>query len=253
MFVDTHCHLDWDSYGEEIYKIISEMKEKNILAWTNTINYKNYIETKEKFKEYDNVKVCPGLYPQESEIISDKELEDYIKLIKKNKKEIVAIGEVGLDFKNTKEEDKKLIQEKRFKQMVELAIELDKPISIHTRNAEEKVLEIIREYKEKTNYKKFIVHCFSGKKKLIKELIDMKIYCSIPYIVKNTESFQILVKELPTKLILVETDSPFLHPEKIQNSPLSVPLIYKEIAKIKGYDLKEIENILYRNFMKLTM
>ena len=50
------------------------MKEKNILAWTNTINQKNYLETKEKFKQYNNVKVCPGLYPQDSESITDEEL-----------------------------------------------------------------------------------------------------------------------------------------------------------------------------------
>jgi len=245
--------LDWKSYGDEIFDIVSQMKEKNIVAWTNTINPQNYIETKNKFADYDNVKICAGLYPQDAEKISDTDFDSYLKLIEKEKDDIVGIGEAGLDFYHSTEEDKFVIQEGRFRKMIELAIKLDKPISIHTRNAEAKVIGILREYVEKSSFNKFIVHCFSGKKKLIKELIELKIYCSIPYIVANTQSFQDLVKALPVRLILVETDSPFLHPDKIQNSPLSVPLIYAEIAKIKGYDLKEIENIIYRNIMRLSL
>jgi TatD DNase family protein len=254
MFIDVHCHLDYDSYGEDIYDILSEMKDKNIIAWTNTVNPENYEKAKLKFKDFnDTVKICAGLYPQDAEKISDSDFNDYVKLIKKEKNQIVALGEVGLDFHNSKEQSQFDIQEKRFRQLIELAIKLDKPMLIHARKAELKVLEILEEYVTKTGFKKFDLHCFMGKKKYIQKIKELGIYCSIPAIVKTTESFQILVKELPMKQILVETDSPFLHPERKQNSPLIIPEIYKEIAKIKGYNEFEIENIIYRNFTRFIL
>jgi TatD DNase family protein len=254
MFIDVHCHLDYDSYGEDIYDIISEMKDKNIVAWTNTVNPENYNKAKLKFKDFnDTVKICAGLYPQDAESISDADFNNYVKLIKKEKNQIVALGEVGLDFHHSTEQSQFDKQEKRFRQLIDLAIKLDKPMLIHARKAELKVLEILEEYVTKTNFKKFDLHCFMGKKKYIQKIKELGIYCSIPAIVKTTESFQILVKELPMKQILVETDSPFLHPERKQNSPLIIPEIYKEIAKIKGYNDFEIENIIYRNFTRFTL
>ncbi len=256
-FVDVHCHLDWESYGEDIYKIISEMKEKKIIGLSNTTTPEGFELAKEKFKEYDNVKVCPGLYPTEANKISDSDFEKYLKYLESIKDEFLAIGEIGLDRhlnREMSEEDQEIdnnVQEKRFRALIELGIKLDKPLIIHTRRAEARVLEIVREYVESTGFKKFNLHCFMGKKKLIKDIVELQIYCSIPYIVMNTESFKILVNELPIRQILVETDSPFLHPDRIQNSPLSVPFIYEEIARIKGYDKIEIENIIYRNYMKL--
>lgn len=251
--LDTHCHLDFENFDEDREKLVDEMKRNNIIALTNTTNRENYEYTKKLFKDYENIKVCPGLYPQDSEKISDEELEDYFKLIRKDKDKIVAIGEVGLDRHHTRDDDLIQIQEKRFRQMINIAIELDKPIIIHSRKMEQRVLEIIREVQEKTGFKKFQLHCFMGKKKLIKDIKELKVYCSIPLSILNTESFQILVNELPVKQLLVETDSPFLNPSKERNSPLNVPLIYDKIAEIKGYDKKEITNIIYRNYQKLTM
>ena len=253
VFVDFHCHLDWESYGDERFEIAEKMKKKGIIALTNTLNSENYAEVCEMFKDYDNIKVCPGLYPQDSEKISDTEFKNYLKLIKDKKDEFIAIGEIGLDRHHTTSPKLWKIQEKRFRALVELGIKIDKPLIIHTRKAEEVVLTILKEYVEKHNFRKFNLHCFSGKKKLIKTIKELQIYCSIPYIIKNTQSFQILVEELPITQLLVETDSPFLHPRKIRNSPLSVPFIYEEIARIKGYDKKEIENIIYSNFQRITM
>ena len=142
------------------------------------------------------------------------------------------------------------MQEKRFITMIELAIELDKPVIIHTRKRESRVLEIIEEFVKTTGFRKFDLHCFCGKKKLLSKIKELRIYCSIPLIILNTESFRFIVEELNISQLLVETDSPFLHPEKKVNTPLEIPKIYEKIAEIKGYDLKEIENIIYRNYMK---
>lgn len=253
VFIDLHAHLDFESFDKDRNEIAKEMKEKNIIALTNTLNPKNYQETKEKFKDHDNIFVCPGLYPKDAEDITDKDFEAYLKLIEKEKNKIKAIGEVGLDRYETKDSALWEIQEKRLRKIIELAIKIDKPVILHTRKAEKETLEIIEEYKKKNNFSKFDLHCFVGKKKLINKIKELKIYCSIPLIILNTQSFKILVEELPISQILVETDSPFLNPSKERNSSLNVPIIYKEIAKIKGLDEKEVEHIIFRNYQKLTL
>lgn len=253
-YVDTHAHLDWKSFDDDREDLVNEMRAKNIIALSNTTSYENFVYTKGLFKDnLDVIKVCPGLYPQDAEKISDLEFNNYLDVIRKESKHIVLIGEVGLDKHYTKDDDLFGVQVKRFRQIIDLAIELDKPLSIHTRRAEIEVLNILREYVEKHNFRKFILHCFCGKKSLIKEIKELKIYCSIPLTVLNTTSVKDLVCDLSISQLLVETDSPFLNPNKERNSPLNVPQVYDEIANIKGLDKVEIENIIYRNYLKLIM
>ncbi len=251
--IDFHCHLDYKQFDRDRDKLIKDLEKNNILAITNTISKENYLYSKKLFKSAKNVKVTPGLYPQEAEKISNKDFNDYLKLIEENKNKIVAIGEVGLDKHHTTDENLFQIQIKRFRQLIELAIKIDKPLIIHTRKAEKEVLDILKEYIEKTNFRKFNLHCFCGKKKLIKQIRELNIYCSIPLTILNTQSFRILVEGLRINQLLVETDSPFLNPSKERNSPLNINKIYQEIAKIKGLDKKEIENIIFLNYMKLTL
>lgn len=252
VFVDVHCHLDFKDFDLDRNILVEELKSKNIICLTNTLNPQNFEDTKKLFYGCDNIKVCPGLYPQDAEKISEKDFLDYLNLIRKEQDSIVAIGEVGLDYYHTVDPDLWDIQKKRFRSLIELAIELDKPMLIHTRKAEGEVLDILKEYVEKYNFKKFDLHCFTGKKKYIKIIKELGIYVSIPLSVLKSEGFQLLVKELPVRQLLVETDSPFLNPERVRNSPLNVPLIYQKIAEIKGYDLNEIKNIIYRNYQKFV-
>jgi TatD DNase family protein len=253
VFIDFHCHLDWSSLRDKKEEILNSMEKEDVIAFSNTLNYENYKETKELFEGEKRVFVCPGLYPQDAEKISDEELKEYFNLIRKNKESVKVIGEVGLDKHHTKDEELFKIQVRRFRQIIDLAIELDKPLCIHTRKAEKEVLDIIEEYINKTGFKKFNLHCFMGNKKLINKVKQLNIYCSIPVIVENTQSFQYLVETLSIRRLLGETDSPFLNPDKVINTPLNVKRVYKKIAEIKGYDNKEVENILYNNYLKLTM
>jgi len=251
--IDIHAHMDFKDFDSDREELVKKLKENNIITVSNTINKENYLYTKELYKGQNHIKVIPGLYPQEAEKITDPEFEEYLNYLKKNEKEYVAIGEVGLDAYNTTDEKLLELQEMRFRKLIELGIKLDKPVIIHTRKREQRVLEILREYVEKYNFRKFDLHCFMGKKKLIKDIKELKIYCSIPLIVLNTQSFQLLVMELPISQLLVETDSPYLNPSKQRNSPLNIPHIYEKIAQLKGYDKIEVENIIYRNFQQLLL
>ncbi|MCA9486227.1 MAG: TatD family hydrolase [Candidatus Woesearchaeota archaeon] len=252
--VDVHCHLDMKHFDKDREELVQTMKREKIIALTNTISPDNYLYTKQLFEAHaGTVKVCPGLYPTEAHDISDKDLQEYCQQLRQCKEDFVGIGEIGLDKHESNDEKLFEKQKKGFRAMIELAIELDKPCFIHTRKAESEVLDILAEYVEEKKFKKFCLHCFMGKKKLIKRIKELGLYCSIPLIVLNTQSFQHLVEELPLTSILVETDSPFLNPSKERNSPLNIPLIYDEIARIKGYDKVELPLIVYNNYRRITL
>ncbi|MFP4402337.1 MAG: TatD family hydrolase [Candidatus Nanoarchaeia archaeon] len=248
-FVDIHAHLDFQSILEKKEEMLEKMKQNNIIALSNTMNYYNYIQTKEIYQDSKQVHVIPGLYPSNAATINDDEMNQYLKYLKEHKDEFVAIGEVGLDAHESKDEHILQAQEKRFRQIIELAIELNKGLIIHTRKQEEKTLQIIEEYVEKTGFRKFDLHCFTGKKKFFEVIKRLRIYCSIPLVILNTQSFQLLVEALPIGQILVETDSPYLHPDKVTNTPVEIPRIYEKIAQLKGYDSQEVQHIIYKNYM----
>ena len=211
------------------------------------------IRQKKEFKNERSVKVVPGLYPQEAEKLTKEEIEKYVIFLEENKNDFELIGEVGLDKKHTK--DKTLFDKQifAFKKMIELAIKLDKPLSIHTRNAEKEVLKIIEEYKKNFDFNKFILHCFFCEDNLINKVKKLNVYISIPHIVKSKKNFQNLVKEISLNKILVETDSPYLHNEYKVNTPLSILETYKKIAEIKKVNESEIENIIYKNLLEILI
>jgi TatD DNase family protein len=254
VLVDVHSHLDFKHFDSDREEVVSNMRDKNIFTLSNTLNRDNYYYTKDLFKECsDVVKVCPGLYPVDAQSICDADFESYLNEIRTDRENVMAIGEVGLDLKHGSDEVEFKVQVQRFKSLIELGIELDKPVIIHTWGAEAQVLEILESYVQKSNFRKFILHCFTGKKKLVKKIKELKLYASIPLTVLNTQNFQMLVEELPIGNLFAETDSPYQNPDKERNSPLNIGRVYEKIALIKGYDKAEIENIIYRNYQKVFL
>ena len=105
---------------------------------------------------------------------------------------------------------------------------------------------------EKLNYNKIIMHCFSGNMKLVERIINNQWYLSIPANVKHSEHFQKIVEKTSIKQLFCETDSPFLHPDKLRdNEPANVIESYKKIAEIKKMSLAEIEKIIEENYKRL--
>jgi TatD DNase family protein len=261
MFIDAHSHIDLlDDYK----KSISNAKEENVkivTCGTDIISNKKILKIKDSEqvrvsssknvgrKKNLGIEICLGIYPTEALKLSDKEIEEEIKFIKKNKEKIIAIGEIGLDLKeNTKETIEK--QKKNLEKFIELAKEINKPVIIHSRKAEKECIEFL----EKLNYNKIVMHCFSGKFNLVKKIIENNWMLTIPTSVKNSEHFQKIIEITPIKNLLCETDSPFLHPDKkFPNEPKNVIESYKKIAEIKNISLKETEKSLeqnYTNFFK---
>ena len=243
MVADIHAHLDYFS-NEELKKIIERAKKEGIeIIITNSTDIKSCKKSLEISKKYDIVRLAVGLYPNDNLNIND--FDEFKKFVLENQKEIFAIGEIGMDFKESKNEGS---QELIFKKQLELAQELNLPVIIHSRKAEKEVLKILEDYK---NLKK-ILHCFSGKFKLIEEAKKQGCYFSIPANINRSEHFKKMVKEISMERILLETDSPFLPPTKGEtNEPANVLKTVKTISAIWGISYDETENILEDNFRKV--
>lgn len=197
-------------------------------------------------EKYPKVKVALGMYPIEVLDMTSEEIDNEINFIRKNKGKIIAIGEVGMDFKEDK--SKSQVQYDIFGKMIDLSIELDKTIIVHSRKAEEECIELL----EKRNAKKVIMHCFSGNIKLVNKVINNKWFLSIPTCVKHSEQFQKVVEITPIEQLLCETDSPYLHPDKeFPNEPKNIIESYKKISEIKGMELEEVEIQIEKNFKRL--
>tara|TARA_Y100000310_G_scaffold338703_1_gene429174 strand:+ start:2486 stop:3259 length:774 start_codon:yes stop_codon:yes gene_type:complete len=255
MYIDIHSHLDHPLIYKNIDVVIKNAKKANLKhIITNGIDPITNRITLELAKKYDIIKAGLGIYPR-SALTKEIEDENYniktsynvdkeIEFIKSNKANFVCLSEVGLDFVNG--EDKQQISD--FNKIIKLAEKIDKPLVIHSRKAEKKVIEIL----SSTKIKKIVLHCFCGKKSLVNEARDKGWYFTVPTSVVRAQQFQNLVEETPISQLFCETDSPYLSPFKDkQNEPAFVKESYKMIAKIKKLTLEEASNNIYMNYQKI--
>jgi TatD DNase family protein len=220
-------------------------KAKISVIINNGLNPKSNRETIKLSKKYSIIKAALGLYPTDALQLTDKEIDEELKFIKLEKP--IAIGECGLDFSDI-DEIKKEKQIKTFEKQILLAKELNIPIIIHSRKAEFEVIDTL----QRNNAKKVILHCFSGKKSLIKKAIELGYYFSIPANITRSAHFQELVKMVPLSQIFTETDSPFLSPNKDEtNEPANITYSIKKIAELTKMTPEEIENSIFMNYQKL--
>jgi len=244
-FIDVHCHLD--SYKDaEISRIIKGCREEDVkIIVNNGVDIKTNRRILELSKKFLEIKPALGLYPIESLKISDSEIDKEIEFIRKNRDKIAAIGEVGIDLKWSKDIKR---QTEIFKKFIVLSKELNKPIIVHSRNAEEECIKILEEFKAE----KVVMHCFSGKMKLVERIVKNKWFLSIPANVNFSGQFQEIVKITPIENLLCETDSPYLHPLKERNNtPKNVVYSYKKISEIKKMNIKDVKKEIFNNYEKI--
>jgi len=256
MLIDVHSHLDHHLLVSRIDEIVHRAKNaglKRII--TNGINPETNRMCLELSKKYPIIKCAMGIYPRNA-LKKDVESGDYpiknvdfdigkeIDFIKNNKNSIIAISEIGLDFVDG--ENKQQVED--FEKMLSLAEEIKKPVVVHSRKAEQKCVDIIEAHK----LKKVVMHCFCGKKSLIKRIADNGWFLTVPTIVIRSQQFQELVKNVSISQLFCETDSPYLSPYKDQsNEPAFVIESYNKIAELKEMDVIEVVNNIYMNWQKV--
>lgn len=245
--VDTHCHLDNEKFDEDRLDVIDRIKGN--LEFCVNIGYDLTSSKKslELAKKYDFIYAVIGVHPIDIAEY-DEEIEKELELLAKDSK-VVAIGEIGLDYHWMTEP--KEIQQERFRRQLELAKRLNKPVVIHTRDAMEDTVNILKEYPNITG----VIHCYPGSLETAKQLAD-RFYLGIggTLTFKNSKKIVEVVKNIPLDRIVIETDCPYLTPEPFRgkrNEPIYVEYIAKKIAEIKEINVEDVAKITTENAKKL--
>lgn len=258
MIVDVHAHLDHTLVYDKLDEIIDNAKKAGVKSIiTCGVNHKTNLLALEISKKYKDIVKCAfGLYPRDAFTREETDdsyksdshnIDEELAFFEKHKNDIIAIGEVGLDYHNGKDS---VMQEKDFVKIIQLANKLNKPLIIHSRKAESDAIDIL----ERENAKKVVMHCFSGKKELVKRASKLGYSFSIPTNIVRAENFQLLVKEIPISQLLTETDTPYLSPFKDKkNEPAFIVETIKKIAEIKGMTEQDVMQNIYMNYQKLFL
>lgn len=249
MFFDTHAHLNDERFDEDRENLINSFKEFGV-SNTCEIGFdlpssKKAIELSEK---YDFIYAVVGVHPHDASTLTEEGLLELEKLL--SHKKAVALGEIGLDYYyDNSERD---VQRYWFMRQAELAKSLNCPISVHTRDAMEDTINILKAHASGDG----IIHCYSGSKESAKILLDMGYYLSFagPVTFKNASTALEVIKYVPIERMLIETDSPYLAPvphRGKRNCPIYVAEVAKKIAEIKGMELDEVAKITSDNAKKV--
>lgn len=253
--IETHFHLDMLKSiprDEVMKKARLHNIEKLITISTSPRNLDEVIALSE---EYLEIYCTQGLHPHEGFEWTKEVQEHILKNLndsKKNKK-IVAIGEIGLDFYYSKSpRDKQL---KAFEEQLQIAVDYNLPVVIHSRDADEDTIAILKNFSSSLK-RKGVIHSFTSGLDLAKFVINENFYLGFNGIItfKNAENVREALRITPLEKILLETDSPFLTPDPyrgFENAPFYLPFIAEKIAEIKAVDLPLVLKTIYNNSIEL--
>jgi TatD DNase family protein len=246
LLIDVHCHTNLYLVLEEIIKEARSVGvEKIISVGMSFTSLERILEISNKF---DMIYPALGIHPEEvrmnKEIINQLDL--IAEIIKKNSKEICAIGEIGLDYHFIKEKELYPLQIKIFKLMLTLAQELNLPVNLHTKGAEKEVFDLLSSY----NIPNVNIHWYSGPEEFLKVGIDRGYYFSITPNIKYSPAIKKTILNVDIEKILLESDGPVRYEGEIGN-PTMIRDVLNTISKIKKMDPKELENQIEQNTKKI--
>jgi len=249
-FVDSHCHINFPELYQNIDSILSKMLSNKVThALCVSVTLDKLPDIFKIANTYAHIFASVGVHP-DYEDIEEPSVEELCRLAKENK--VVAIGETGLDYFRVQGD--LTWQRDRFRTHIKAAIQSNLPLIIHTRNAAEDTLKIMRE--EGANQVGGVMHCFTESLDVALEAIKLNFYISFSGIVtfKNATDLKEVVKAIPLDRMLIETDSPYLAPVPYRgkiNDPSNVIHVAEEIAKLKNISVEEVGQITTQNFFKL--
>ncbi|ABF13951.1 YchF/TatD family DNA exonuclease [Candidatus Palibaumannia cicadellinicola] len=252
--IDSHCHLDqlnYNSLHRNVTDVIEKAKKRDvrlILAVCTMLS--NFDQMKALIGSRNDVLFACGIHP----LNLDKN-DCYLEQLRciAARKDVVALGETGLDYSNIQQNTKKE-QQKVFLEHISIGNDQKKPIIVHTRNAIDDTIALLRE--GKADQCSGILHCFTEDRKIAKNILDIGFYISFSGIVtfRNAEMLRDTVRFVPLNRLLIETDSPYLTPVPYrgkENQPAYVHEIAEYIATLKNINLEKLAAVTTANFCQL--
>jgi TatD DNase family protein len=249
MLIDTHCHLDFPDFDSDREEVIQSAKQEGVGCIINiATSLRGSVGGINLARQYDFIYASVGIHPHEADRIDEGVIKSIQQLSKEAK--VVAIGEIGLDYYKGISSVKN--QKHYFISLLELAKSNSLPVVIHCREAQEDTFEILKDEEITCG----VMHCFSGDKRLLEQILDLGLYvsftCNLTY--KKADNLRNLARFVPLGRLLLETDAPFLPPEGFRgrrNEPGYVKYLAEELARIKGVDLDEVARITTANAKSL--
>tara|TARA_B100000989_G_scaffold281109_1_gene245057 strand:+ start:98 stop:901 length:804 start_codon:yes stop_codon:yes gene_type:complete len=251
--IDTHCHLDFNEFKNRLDQVIKDAKINNVTDMVTISTNLSRIETiREISEKYEEIFFTVGVHPNEAH--KDKQFDDYhfIKNYSKHEK-CVGIGEGGLDYYYNKKYME--LQKRSLEVQISVARSANLPMIIHSRDADNDMIEIIKsEYKNGPF--KAILHCYSSGEELAYCGLDLDFFISFSGILtfNSAKNIQKLAKNIPLNKILVETDSPYLAPTPVRgsvNEPKNCIHTAQFLSKLRGINFLELSETLYKNSLSV--
>lgn len=252
MLVDSHCHLDFPDFADEIDRVVARAQTAGVglmlSIGTRLDRFAGVLALAEK---YPTVYCTVGVHPNEADSAPDVQVQHLLDLAAHPK--VVGFGETGLDFYYERSDRER--QKKSFRIHLEAARQAQLPVVIHTRNADQDMAEILTEEMAKGPFRA-LVHCFSSGPELAEIAVDLGLYVSISGIVtfKNAEALRQVIAGIPLDRLLVETDSPYLAPIPFRgkrNEPAHVVHTARTVAQLKQVEEGAFAQTTTANFHRL--
>lgn len=252
MLVDSHCHLNFPDFKDDITAVIARAKSAGVgVMQTICTEMAEFEEVYAIADDNEGVFCSVGVHPNDSgkqEIILAQEIIE-----KTSRKKVIGIGETGLDYHY--EYSDRGLQKQSFIEHIKAAQETGLPLIVHTRDADEDTMDIINKEISK-RYFKFLIHCFTSSKQLADKAVKLGGYISVSGIItfKNAQSIRDALADVPMDRLLIETDSPFLAPvphRGKRNEPSYVVQVNKALAELKNISEEECAKITTDNFFRL--
>ena len=254
-FFEQHAHYNDEKFDEDRDEVIKQVYNSGVTKILNAgysaESSKQAIELAEKYDFiYATCGVSPNDVPENKDEM-DVQLKEIRKLAKSNEK-VVAIGEIGLDYYWNKEN--KELQKYAFVEQIKIANEINLPIVIHTREAVDDTLNILRNVVK--TVKPGVFHCCPLNRELVKQALELGFYISLagPVTFKNSKNANEIIEMIPNDKMLIETDSPYLSPEPRRgkrNDSRNLKYIAEKIANVKNISIEEVQKITFENAKKL--
>ncbi|MGA7721036.1 MAG: TatD family hydrolase [Ignavibacteriaceae bacterium] len=251
MFIDTHAHLFFSNFNDEVHEVINRAKNAGVdyilVPATDLETSRQVIKLVEK---YEFIYGAVGIHPHDTKDWNNS-LIDEIKHLAKHEK-IVAIGEIGLDyFYDFSPKEKQM---EAFKAQIDLALKINKPIIVHTRDSDDDMMNEIRLHKDSGLKAQF--HCFNGTLQNAKELIRLNHFISFTGNItfKKFDNLRDIAANLSMESIMLETDSPFMTPEPLRgkrNEPANVKLVAEKLAEIHHLNVEDVARLTSYNVFRM--
>ena len=252
MIFESHAHYDDARFNEDRDKLLASLPKKNIEV---VINVGSDLASSRRCVDlahaYDYIRAAIGVHPSDIACLDEDPAGlDWLKQTAKDEKKVVAIGEIGLDYYWDKDPAVRKRQRQRFEEQLELARQLDLPVIIHSRDAAEDTLSILKEAAKKGT--RAVLHCYSYSPELALEYVKMGYYIGVGGVVtfKNGKKLKETVQRIPLDRILVETDCPYMAPDPFRggrNDSTYIPYVIREIARLLEITESEVEDVTCKN------